>query len=181
MLFLNFSAPHLVQSITFLKNLQSQKKKPPNQYGSGAFVKCSSVCQLQELFVVHLLIRDILSVMEQGVIRDRCRSALRLFPALDMNRPERNIVLFCSLLQDRHVLGVERALAGVVQNVSFFIYMRMPCAFPELRPACVPVKRQIPQLNPIVRLVTHCKSLIFEELRIRKKRFLLSRGQNAQS
>ena len=58
--------------------------------------------------------------------------------------------------------------------------MRMLCALLELRSACVFVKRQIPQLYPVIRLIRHRKSLIFEVLRIGKERFLLRRGQNAQ-
>ena len=147
----------------------------------GIFVKNSSVHQLQELLVIHLLIRDILSVMEQGVIRDRCRGALRLFSAPNMNRAERYIVLYRSPLQDRHILGVERALAGVVQDISFFINMGVFSTFFELWFICLIVKRQVPQLYPVIRLVTYRKSLVLEELWVRKERFLLCRSQDAQS
>lgn len=140
----------------------------------------STVDHLHELFIVHLLIRDILPVAEQSVIRDRCRSALRLFPALNMDCLERYVVIFCSLLQDRHILGIEGALAGVVQDVSCLVYVWVFRAFFKLRLVCICAKRQIPQLYPVVRLVTDSKSLVFEELGIRKERFLLRRGKYAQ-
>ena len=54
--------------------------------------------ELQELFIVHLLICNVLSVMEQGIIRDGCRSILRFFSALDMDRAEWYAVLSGSLL-----------------------------------------------------------------------------------
>ena len=119
--------------------------------------------------------------MEQSVIRDRCRSTLRIFPALNMDRPKRYIVLLRGLIQNRHVFSIKRALAGVVQNIPFFIYMRVLRAFLELRFVCVIVKRQIPQLYPVIRLVTNSKSLVFEELGIRQEGFLLRRSQNTQA
>ena len=140
-----------------------------------------SAYQFQELLIVHLLIRNIFSVVKQRIIRDGCRCLLRFLSAVYVDRAKHNIIFRSSLFEDRDVLRVERALACVVQYISLFIYMRMLCAFPKLWPVCIRLKRKIPQLDSVIRLVTDRKALIFQKFRVRKKRLLLSCGQNAET
>ena len=52
--------------------------------------------------------------------------------------------------------------------------MRMPGAFLELGSLSFFVKEQKPQLNAVISLVTDGKSFMFQELRVRQERLLLS-------
>ena len=52
--------------------------------------------------------------------------------------------------------------------------MRMSGAFLELGHLSFFGKGQIPQLNTVISLVTDGKSFMFQELRVRQERFLLS-------
>ena len=97
-----------------------------------------------------------------------------------MDRSKRYIVLLRSSLQNRHIFGVKRTLAGVVQDISFFVNVRMLRAFLELWFLRIFVKRQIPQLYSVIRLVTDSKSFVFEEPGICKEGFLLRSSKNAQ-
>ena len=118
--------------------------------------------ELQEFFVIHLLICNILAVMDQGVIRYRSRSILCRLPAFDMDRTEWDIVLFRSLLQDRNVFCIERALACVVQNIPFLICMRVLCTFFELGNKSVLLKREVPELDTVVCFIAYSKALILQ-------------------
>ena len=60
-------------------------------------------------------------------------------------------------------------------------YVRMLCTFPEMGLVCIRHKRQVPQLDAIIRLITHSKPFIFQEFGISKERLLLRRRQNTQS
>ena len=97
-----------------------------------------------------------------------------LFLALNMDCLKRYAVFFCCLLHNRNILCIERTLAGVIQNVSCFINMRVFSAVLELRIISVSRERQVPQLNTIISLVTYGKALVFQKLRIGKERLFLS-------
>ena len=98
-----------------------------------------------------------------------------------MNRAEWYAVLSGSLLQDRDILRIERALTGIIQNIALLFNMRMLCAFPELGLVRIFIKRQVPQLDSVVRFITHTKALMLQELRICQEWSLLCRSQNTQS
>ena len=111
-----------------------------------------------------------------------------------MNRMERNTILFCCLLQNRHILGIKRTLACVIQNISLFVNVRMLRAGFKRRRVCANragplarslrlatlLKRQIPKLNAVIRFIRDLKSLILQEFGVRQERLLLSRCQNTQ-
>ena len=57
--------------------------------------------------------------------RDEQAMRLQFNLLLQADRPEGNAVLGRRLLDDRHVFRVERALAGIIQNIPVFFDMRM--------------------------------------------------------
>ena len=86
-----------------------------NGIGSGEKLSGS---QFQELCVVHLLVRQILSVKKQSIGGNRRRCVLRFLFAAEVDGAERNMVFFRRLLNDRDILCIERTLAGVVKKIS---------------------------------------------------------------
>ena len=122
--------------------------------------------QLQKPFVVHLLIGDVLAIVENSIGGNGRRGTLGLFLALQMDGFEKNSIVFGNGLDDGNILAVERALAGVIEYVSRLVDMRMPGAFLKSRRWGIFGKRQIPQLDAVIGLVAYGETFVLQELRI---------------
>lgn len=70
--------------------------------------------QLQETLVVHLLIGDVLAIMEDCISGNWRGCILGLFLALQMYGFERDAIVFGNCFNNGNILSVERALAGVI-------------------------------------------------------------------
>ena len=129
----------------------------------------------QESLVVHLFVGDILAIVEDGIGGDGCRSVLCLLLALQMDGLERNTFFFGDGFKDGHILPVERALVGIVQDVATFFNMRMLCTFLETWNVGFFRKRKVPKLDTVVRFIADRETLVLEEFRVGQKRLLLCR------
>lgn len=125
-----------------------------------------STYQLQKPLVVHLLIGNVLAIVEERVGGDGSGRILGLLLALQMDGFERNAIVFGNSLDDGNIFAVEWALTGVIQYISRLVGMRMPGAFLELRRLGILGKRQIPQLDAVIGLVTDGEAFVLQELRI---------------
>ena len=84
-------------------------------------------------------------------------------------------MFFGSLFHDRDVFRIERALAGVVQNIPIVFNAGMLRAVLKLWLLSISGERQVPELNTVIGLITYRKTFIFQELRIGKERLFLLR------
>ncbi len=71
--------------------------------------------QLDKLLIIHLLIRDIFSIMKQRIIGYRRRSILRFFPTRKPDCLKQNPHLLSSIFQNRNILCIKRALMRIIQ------------------------------------------------------------------
>ena len=96
---------------------------------SGSFIISENVIllanQLQEPLIVHLLIGDVLAIVKDSIGGDGCGCIPCFFLALQMDGFKRDVIVFGNGLDDGNILAVERALAGVIENISRLIGMRM--------------------------------------------------------
>lgn len=131
--------------------------------------------QLQKFSIIHLLVCQIYSVIKESIRCDRCGCVLRLFFIFDVYRFERDIMLFCSLFQDRNIFCVKGTLACIVKHISFFFDTRILGAIFETGFCGRSGKRQICKLNSVISLIANGKTFVFQIFRICKKRFFFFR------